>query len=74
LALCIPNFTDFLNIAGSLGAGMIGFVLPPWLYNAEFKSTISRKKYWFNWFILVFGILGSGLSIYTSIRDIINRK
>jgi len=33
IALIIPNFTDFLNIAGSMGAGMIAFVLPPLLYN-----------------------------------------
>ena len=33
LAMVIPDFTTFLNIAGSLGAGVIAFVLPPMLYN-----------------------------------------
>ena len=41
IALIIPNFTVFLDIAGALGAGVIAFILPPLLYNAQFKNTIS---------------------------------
>ena len=33
VALIIPDFTTFLDISGSLGAGVIAFVLPPLLYN-----------------------------------------
>ena len=74
LALIIPNFTDFLNIAGSLGAGMVAFILPPWLYNLEFKETVSRWRFWFNWFVVVFGVVGSILSIVASIKSIIDSK
>ena len=27
-AIVIPSFVDFLNIAGSLGAAALGFILP----------------------------------------------
>ena len=70
IALIIPNFDDFLNIAGSLTAGIIAFILPPLLYNIEFKAEISRFHYWFNFSILIFGIFGSTLSILTSIQSI----
>ena len=33
IALIIPDFTVFLDIAGALGAGVIAFILPPLLYN-----------------------------------------
>ena len=36
VALIIPDFTTFLDIAGSLGAGVIAFILPPLLYNEQF--------------------------------------
>jgi amino acid permease len=32
ISLLVPDFTDFLNIAGSIGSAMIAFVLPPLLY------------------------------------------
>jgi amino acid permease len=38
IALLIPNFTDFLNIAGSIGSAAIAFILPPLLYLVEFKG------------------------------------
>jgi amino acid permease len=74
IALIIPNFTDFLNIGGSLGAAMIAFVLPPIMYNKEFKDEVSRGKWWFHLFIVVFGIVGAVLSIVTSIEAIANRS
>ena len=33
IALIIPDFTVFLDIAGALGAGVIAFILPPLLFN-----------------------------------------
>jgi amino acid permease len=41
LAMLIPNFTDFMNILGSFCGALIAFILPSWLYNIEFKATIS---------------------------------
>jgi amino acid permease len=73
IALVIPNFTDFLNIGGSLGAAMIAFVLPPIMYNKEFKDDLSQGKWWFHIFIVVFGVVGAVLSIVTSIEAIKNR-
>ena len=38
VALIIPNFTDFLNIAGAIGSAAIAFILPPLLYLIEFRG------------------------------------
>ena len=58
IALLIPDFTVFLDIAGALGAGVIAFILPPLLYNAEFAETLTPFKKYTNWLICVFGVAG----------------
>lgn len=67
IALLIPDFTVFLDIAGALGAGVIAFILPPLLYNAEFADTLTPFKKYTNWLICVFGVAGCTLSIVSSI-------
>lgn len=70
VALIIPNFTDFLNIVGALGAGLIAFIFPPLMYNLEFGPTMSDKQYYFNWSLIAFGVIGATMSISTSIDSI----
>ena len=72
VALVIPDFTVFLDIAGSLGAGVIAFVLPPLMYNKEFENVIPGWKKYTNWLIVVFGVIGCSMSIYSSIKTLIN--
>ena len=72
VASVIPDFTLFLDIAGALGAGVIAFILPPLLYNAEFKETIQPWKKYSNYAIIVFGVVGCTISIVNSIQTIIN--
>ena len=67
VALIIPDFTTFLDISGSLGAGMIAFVLPPILYNKQFEGTIPAWKKYTNWLICAFGVVGSIFSVTQSI-------
>lgn len=71
VALVIPNFTDFLNIAGSIGSAAIAFILPPLLYLVEFKGTLSKPVVIFNWFIILFGACGAIYSTYFSIHQMI---
>ncbi len=72
IALIIPDFTVFLDIAGSLGASVIAFVFPPLLYNIEFKDTITNWTKYTNYAIVLFGIGGGTLSIVNSIIAIAN--
>ena len=67
IALIIPDFTVFLDIAGALGAGVIAFILPPLLFNKEFEDTVSNWKKYSNWVICIFGVVGCTLSIVASI-------
>lgn len=71
VALLIPNFTDFLNIAGSIGSAAIAFILPPFLYLIEFKGRLPKHIIVLNWFIVVFGACGAIYSTYFSIRQMI---
>ncbi len=68
IAMIVPDFTDFLNIAGALGCGLLAFVFPPLMVNTVYKDEISSIKKWSNYFIVGFGIVGSAYSIYTSIK------
>ena len=70
VALLIPDFTVFLDISGSLGAGIIGFILPPLLYNAQFKDTITPVRKWGNYGIFTFGVIGIIISLVNSILNI----
>ena len=72
ISLIIPNFTDFLNIAGSIGSAAIAFILPPILYMCEFKGELKLWVVIFNWFIVVFGFAGAIYSTYFSIDQILN--
>ena len=67
IAMIIPDFTVFLDISGALGAGVIAFVLPPLLYNEEFKDTVSAPIKYSNWLIVLFGFVGIILSVVASI-------
>jgi amino acid permease len=67
ISLLIPNFTDFLNIAGAIGSAMIAFVLPPFLFLKQFKGELSTPIIAFNWFIVAFGAAGAIYSTYFSI-------
>jgi len=67
IALVIPDFTVFLDIAGALGAGVIAFILPPLLYNQEFRDSLTPWTKYSNWAICVFGVVGCTLSIVNSI-------
>ena len=70
--MIVPDFTDFLNIAGSLGCGVLAFVMPPLLVNKTFADSISPWKLYSNYAIIVFGTIGSVVSIYASIKSILN--
>lgn len=72
ISLLVPDFTDFLNIAGSIGSCMIAFVLPCLLYMEEFKGQLSMKVIGFNWFVIFLGIAGSILSVVYSVIKIID--
>ena len=72
VSLIIPNFSDFLNIAGSLGASVIAFIIPPLMEMIEFKNEISKIKIGWNVFVMLFGAAGGAYSIYFSINEIID--
>lgn len=71
VALVIPNFTDFLNIAGALGACLVSFIFPPLLYNITFSDKISTTRLITHYGLMVFGTVGATLSIVTSIKSIV---
>ena len=72
LASVIPNFVAFLNFVGGLGCCILGFILPPLYYLQYFTiSRLTRHEVVFNIFIIVFGVVGGGYSVYMSLVDLI---
>ena len=69
VSLVIPNFTQFLNIAGAVGAAMIAFILPPMLYLKEFKNELSQRTKIIQYLVMAFGVFGALYSlIYTALQ------
>ena len=71
IALLIPDFTTFCDIAGALGAAVVAFILPPLMYNHQFAATITPLRKYGHWALVVFGVCGSTISIVNSILTII---
>ena len=72
IALIIPDFTTFLDIMGAIAAGTVAFILPPLIYNKQFETSISPSKKYLHWGIVAFGVIGSILSLSTSIAGLVN--
>lgn len=74
-AIYIPRFVDFLNIAGSLGAAALGFIFPPLYYIASSGGLRIMKKHEaiFNVFLIGFGTFGAIYSLYTSIKNLVEK-
>ena len=70
IALLVPNFTDFINIAGSLGSTLIGFVIPPLIYMKEYPDLNIGHRI-FCYFLMVFGICAGGSSVIFSTYKLI---
>ena len=73
-SIVIPNFVDFLNISGSLGAASLGFILPSFYYIKAKGGlrNLPRMSAVFNCFLMCFGVFGAIYSLYTSITNIID--
>ena len=63
IALIIPDFSVFLNLVGSICCGAVAFVLPPILYNLQFKASMSVSRTCLNYAVILFGVVGSTLSV-----------
>jgi len=73
IAILIPRFVDFLNISGSIGSSVLGFILPPIYYFRCFGlNNLKAVDIGFNIFLIIFGIFGGIYSTYTSIDNLIN--
>ena len=72
IAYTAKSFHLFLNLMGSCVFTFIGFVLPIWIYHAQFKGKISLKKRIINYCILLttifFGATGVVLSIIKMVK------
>ena len=65
--MTVKTFTDFINIAGSIGSAAIAFIFPQIFYIKTFKDKIGIKGYALCTFIILFGVIGGSYSIYFSI-------
>jgi hypothetical protein len=71
-SLTIKTFTDFINIAGSLGSVAVCFILPEMFYLRVYGEGLSAPEKLGCWAIGVFGVVGSSYSIVFSILKLIS--
>lgn len=69
----IPRFLPFLNIMGSLGSGLLAFILPPFFYLKVLGEVekIGTGVRIFNYALVVLGVLGSGFSMYVGFVNLL---
>eukprot|EP00347_Sterkiella_histriomuscorum_P007475 403348775 len=72
VALIVPNFTDFLNISGSLGATFSCFVIPQFLYMKQFQRSLRLHQKIGCILLILVGISGSLFSINYTIQRIMH--
>lgn len=67
LCMLVPTFTDFINIAGSVGSMTVVFILPQIFFMNVYGQKMSALEKVGCWAIGLFGLFGGSYSIYFSI-------
>lgn len=57
-AISIPHFGEVIGLIGSIGAGMLAFILPATFYYKLFGSQLDQKSKIILYAVMGFGILG----------------
>ncbi|CDW90188.1 UNKNOWN [Stylonychia lemnae] len=68
----VPNFSDFLNISGSLGATFSSFIIPQLLYMKVFKDRLTIYQKIGCFMLIAFGVFASACSLTFTINRLIN--
>jgi len=71
VAYTATSFHLFLNLLGSCVFTFIGFVMPIWMYNVQFKGRISLGKKIVNFIILIVTIVFGTMGVVMSIMEMI---
>lgn len=72
IAMCVPDVGLLISLFGSVGSSMLAIVLPPILYIAATRSTLSLHSRMFHWGIVLFGIVGMLAGTVQAMRQVIN--
>jgi amino acid permease len=60
-----------MGVIGGLGSTMLAFTAPALIHLRVFKETITSRERMFNYFLVVFGIVGGFASAVVGISSII---
>jgi amino acid permease len=73
VASVVPYFGDILSLVSALSIVVVAFVLPPWFYYLLHPhKTFTTFELATMIFIVVFGVLSSGIGIYYAIKDLVH--
>lgn len=71
VAIAIPHFGLFMSLIGSMGASLLAFIIPPFLYLWAFpRTSVSAKVTFYS--IAMFGAVAAVISIVVTISDLIS--
>ena len=71
LALSIPEFSLFVSLVGAVGSSLLAFILPCVFYMWIFRHTRPKWHMALNGILVVFGVVGSAVSIVVTVAQII---
>lgn len=74
VALCVPNFADFLSLVGSSVCVMLSFVFPAMFHYMVFKEELGWSFMVQDWTIVIFGFVIAVTGTWSSIVDILAPK
>jgi len=74
VAYTATSFHLFLNLLGSCVFTFIGFVLPVWIYQVQFKGKVSVQKRIINYTMLVITIFFGATGFVMSIMEMVEKK
>lgn len=73
VALCtvisttIPDFLQFLDVAGAIGSASVCFIMPPIMYMVAFPKKVPKAQKVGLYAMILFGIFGGSYSVVRSL-------
>ena len=72
VAVGIPNFGTAMGLMGSITLPFLTFIFPGLFYVRLHGSELSITMKFLCWFVIIFGVIGAVLGLFSNIYSIVN--
>ena len=70
IAMIVPKFGLFINLVGAFACTALAFVMPVYIYNTTYKDEISKRRRYFHYFLVLFGVIAGAIASVVSVYDL----